>query len=129
VLDAFAILGLLRDEPCADHVERLLRSVANISMSSINLGEVIYKTTRAHGAERAQDVLLHVGSYDMDIIDPDRELVVAAAFLKGLHRMSYADCFAAALAMRLNAALVTGDRDFHQLEGTLTIEWLPEASA
>jgi ribonuclease VapC len=52
-------------------------------------------------------------------------LALAAAYLKGLHPISYADCFAAALAQQLDAAVVTGDPDFRQLEGRVAIEWLP----
>ncbi len=94
-------------------------------MTSINLGEVFYKTMRGHGLEEAQDVLAYIDTYNIEIVDPDRDLVLAAAYLKGLHPISYADCFAAALAMRLDATLVTGDRDFQRLEGELTVEWLP----
>jgi ribonuclease VapC len=41
--------------------------------------------------------------------------------------MSYADCFAAALAQRLDAAVVTGDPEFEDIEraGELKVEWLP----
>jgi predicted nucleic acid-binding protein len=39
--------------------------------------------------------------------------------------MSYADCFAAALAKIKNAELVTGDREFKVVEGELKrIRWL-----
>ena len=35
-----------------------------------------------------------------------------------------ADCFAAALAQRLGAAVLTGDPDFQRLEGAVAVEWL-----
>jgi predicted nucleic acid-binding protein len=38
--------------------------------------------------------------------------------------MSYADCFAAALAKLKKAELVTGDKEFRQVEGELKILWL-----
>jgi predicted nucleic acid-binding protein len=38
--------------------------------------------------------------------------------------MSYADCFAAALAKIKNAELVTGDREFKQLARDVKIHWL-----
>ena len=41
--------------------------------------------------------------------------------------MSYADCFAAALAQRESAAVVTGDPDFRQVEQLVAIDWLPTA--
>jgi len=38
--------------------------------------------------------------------------------------MSYADCFAAALAKLRKAELVTGDRDFKQVEGEVQVLWI-----
>ena len=38
--------------------------------------------------------------------------------------MSYADCFAAALAKINNAELITGDREFKEVEGEVKVVWL-----
>jgi predicted nucleic acid-binding protein len=38
--------------------------------------------------------------------------------------MSYADCFAAALAKHKKAHLVTGDTEFKQVESEIQIIWL-----
>jgi predicted nucleic acid-binding protein len=38
--------------------------------------------------------------------------------------MSYADCFAAALAKTRKAELVTGDREFKQVENDVRVRWL-----
>jgi len=38
--------------------------------------------------------------------------------------MSYADCFAAALAKLHKAELVTGDKDFKQVESEIKILWI-----
>ena len=38
--------------------------------------------------------------------------------------MSFADCFAAALAQRSKAELVTGDSEFKQVEDDIRIDWL-----
>jgi predicted nucleic acid-binding protein len=38
--------------------------------------------------------------------------------------MSYADCFAAALAKQKNALLLTGDFEFKQVEAQIAIDWL-----
>ena len=125
VLDAFALLAYFRKEASGPYVADLLRSGDRLYMCSINLGEVFYKTMREYGIERGRFVLAMIARDPIEIVDPDRDLVLAAAYLKGLHRMSYADCFAAALAQRLNATLVTGDRDFEQLADDIAIDWLP----
>jgi predicted nucleic acid-binding protein len=38
--------------------------------------------------------------------------------------MPYADCFAAALAKLRKAELVTGDKEFRQIEDEVKIQWL-----
>jgi ribonuclease VapC len=96
-------------------------------MTVVNLGEVIYRTIRERGLEQAQEVLARIREFRIEIVEINQELALAAAYLKGLHPISYADCFAAALAQQLDAAVVTGDPDFQQLEGRVAIEWLPAA--
>jgi predicted nucleic acid-binding protein len=55
----------------------------------------------------------------------DLELVRQAAVFKATRKLSYADCFAAALAKTRNAELVTGDREFKVVESDLKkIRWL-----
>ena len=47
-----------------------------------------------------------------------------AAELKAKKKMSYADCFAAALAKLRKAELVTGDKEFRQVAGEVKILWI-----
>jgi predicted nucleic acid-binding protein len=54
----------------------------------------------------------------------DQELIRQAAAFKATKKMSYADCFAAALAKLRNAELLTGDRDFKAVESDLKVGWL-----
>jgi predicted nucleic acid-binding protein len=42
-------------------------------------------------------------------------------FFKSSNKMSYADCFAAALAKLRKVELVTGDGDFRQVEGEVRL--------
>jgi predicted nucleic acid-binding protein len=129
VLDAFALLALFRDETGADRVDSLLRRARagqiEVLMSVINLGEVVYRTARDHSLKRSQEVSAFAQALAIEFIDADRSLALLAAGLKGVYRMSYADCFAAALAQRESATLVTGDPDFRQVEESIPIEWLP----
>jgi predicted nucleic acid-binding protein len=43
---------------------------------------------------------------------------------KARGNISYADCFAAALAKGLGAEVLTGDKEFKVLEGEIGITWL-----
>jgi ribonuclease VapC len=60
------------------------------------------------------------------IIDVNQSLTHEAARLKATYPISYADCFAAALARRLAATVITGDREFLALErdGVVGLTWI-----
>jgi predicted nucleic acid-binding protein len=51
-------------------------------------------------------------------------LAKQAALFKASKRMSYTDCFAAALAKLRKVELVTGDEDFKQVEEEVKILWI-----
>lgn len=133
VLDSFALLALFQAEHGAEQVRDLLqrarREEATLAMAVVNLGEVVYRTIRTRGERRAQDVLVGIEDFSIEFVDIDRELALSAARLKGVFRISYADCIAAALAMRLDATLVTGDPDFRLLEDRVAVEWLTDHEA
>jgi len=93
-------------------------------MSVVNLAEVMYRTERERGLQRAQEALAKVLEYPIELFDVDLELALAAAHIKASHSVALADCFAAALAQRLGAAVLTGDPDFQRLEGAVAVEWL-----
>jgi predicted nucleic acid-binding protein len=132
VLDSFAILALIREEPGATRVrEILLRADAvevRLAMAVVNLGEVFYRTAREEGSSRAEEMLLVIHHYAIELFEVDRALAIAGAELKSRYRMAYADCIAAALALRLGATVMTGDPEFEQVEGVVEIEWLPRAT-
>ena len=93
-------------------------------MSWINAGEVHYIVTRRLGSERAGEFLRRLPSLPVDLVLPDEVDIVAAAELKSQRRISYADAFAAALAIREGATLVTGDPEFRGLSDILAVEWI-----
>jgi len=129
VLDAFALLAMFKAEPGGPRVRELTQKAnsgeVTLVMASVNLGEVFYKTVRQSGLERAQAVVAAAKQLPVEYLPVDQDLALAAAEIKGLHRISYADCIAAALAQRLDATLVTGDDGLRQI-ADLKIEWLPK---
>jgi len=130
VLDSFALLALLQDEPGAPKVQELLNRATigdhEVFITVVNLGEVLYTTENRRGLQAAQEALAGIDQSPIRMVDVDRPLTLAAARLKAATGVGYADCFAAALAQQMTAAVVTGDRDFGMIEG-LDIEWLPAA--
>jgi predicted nucleic acid-binding protein len=107
VLDAWALLALVRDEVAAARVEAKIDE-GDVLMSAINLGEAYYRTTRRQGMERAESVVSDARR-SMTVDVPDWPLVLAAARLKSAHQLSYADAFCVATAQRHRAPVWTGD--------------------
>ena len=132
VLDSFALLALFQEEPGGPRVREVLLQAdageARLAMAVVNLGEVYYRTVRARGRVRANQVLSRTGRYAIEFFEVDRDLALAGATLKSEYRMSYADCIAAALARQLGATVMTGDPEFEQVEGVIEIEWLARAT-
>jgi ribonuclease VapC len=131
VLDSFAVLALLGKEPGSEIVRDLLGKAeagrAGILMTWVNVGEVTYIVERRWGRGRVYQVLGALEATAVEMKSVGRELALTAAQIKAGHRLAYADAFAAALAMREDAVLVTGDPEFRQLAGLVSLEWLPEA--
>jgi len=132
VLDSWALIAFFEDEPAADDVEKLLQQAADekhkLLMSVVNWGEVYYSTMRAVSQEAAEQTAQEIAALPIDIIGVSDDLALAkqAAIFKATHKMSYADCFAAALAKLKNAELVTGEPEFKAVEKEIKINWLPK---
>ncbi len=130
VLDSFALLAFFGDEPGGTQVRELLTSAAagecDLLMSMVNLGEVMYIVERHRGLAQAQKTLARIDELPIEIVDTDRGSALAAAHIKAHCSLSYADCFAAALAQSRGAALVTGDPEFREaaIGKELPILWL-----
>jgi predicted nucleic acid-binding protein len=128
LFDAHAILKWTQKERGYHKVKSLMVACREQSalgyMNQINLGEVYYKTIRAVGLEEAKKFLENFLRLPLSIILPDSELIWKASEIKAEYAISYADCFAAATALRYEAAILTGDPEFKKIESLLSIEWV-----
>ena len=116
-----------RLEEDSTYVHRLLTEHPHDRwMSVINVGEVYYQTLRAEGEDHALSAMESLRKQAIEFVDAGYELTMAAARIKAQFPLSYADCFAAALAQRMRARLVTGDPEFRRVErdGIIEVEWL-----
>jgi predicted nucleic acid-binding protein len=130
VLDSWALMAFFEDEPAAEQVEKLLAQAAadkhKLLLSVVNWGEIYYNTMREVSQEAAEQKAREIATLPIDIVGVAEDLRLArqAAIFKATHKMSYADCFAAALAKSKNAELVTGDPEFKSVEGDVKVSWL-----
>ena len=88
------------------------------------MGEVWYTLAREVSEEDANASVKSLHDLRIQFEDADWTLTQEAARFKSRNKMSYADCFAAALAKVKKAELVTGDKEFKPLDGEIKISWL-----
>ncbi|MBS1830809.1 MAG: type II toxin-antitoxin system VapC family toxin [Acidobacteria bacterium] len=128
VLDSWAMLAWIRDEPPAARVRQILQQAdsgnVRVLMIWINVGEVYYMLIRKQGQEVAEEFRSRLHTLPLELVLPEAADVLAAAELKSHRRISYADGFAAALACRERAALVTGDPELKEMTDILTVDWI-----
>lgn len=128
VLDSYALLALLRDEPGAETVADLLERAGqqnrSVHMTEVNYAEVQYTIRRKDGETVWASIAGELLAAPIEFHPADRRLADVAAGFKARFRISLADAFAAALAKERKAELVTGDPEFRVLEKEIKIRWL-----
>ena len=127
VLDSWAVIAYLEDESSAEKIADIIADAHEnntpLLMSVFNLGEIWYivaRETSESDADRCERELRQLG---IEVIDADWSLTQQAARFKSKNKMSFADCFAAALAKQKKAHLVTGDREFRPVQSVIPIVW------
>ena len=131
VLDANAVLRYL-DPTNAVGAERVhdlflqaQRNQVRLSMSVVNLGEVLYTLIKKIGEQRALHYLRVLQSA-VSVVEADVPRTVQAATLKHQHNLGYADSFAASLALATRATLVSADPTFENVGKSLKWMRLPK---
>jgi len=92
-------------------------------MSEINSAEVYYDVRKTKPAGFAEVWKSAQGSFPITFETPSREEIWEAAELKARYPISYADAFAAALALKHNCPLVTGDPEFRGIQ-EIELHWI-----
>jgi len=128
VLDSWSVIAYLEDEPAGQQVAELIAAAHEagipIRMTVVNVGEVWYILARGTSIADADQSVAELKGLGIEFVEADWKLTREAAGFKARHKISYADCFAAALAKEHKAELVTGDQEFKQVEGEVKIYWL-----
>jgi uncharacterized protein len=128
VVDSWAIIAWLLDQIGASQIQSFLEAAdtgnLQIFMSWINVGEVYYIAARRLGRDKAENFLQRLPSLPIRVELPEESDIVEAARLKSSHRLAYADAFAVALAIREQAAIITGDPKIAAMKDLLMIDWI-----
>jgi len=128
ILDAHGLLVFLEKEPGFEKIESFfvnaIEKDQSLLMTSVNFGEVYYIVLRECGQEKAHEIEKIILTLPIDIIDVDLHLAREAARIKAAKKISYADCFAAALTKIHKGELLTGDKEFKAIENEIKISWI-----
>jgi predicted nucleic acid-binding protein len=128
ILDSFALLAYLTDEPSAARIEMLIEDAkkekCRLLLTLINLGEILYITERRGGVTKAQDTLALLRQLPIDLLPADEQAVFSAAHIKANYALSYADAFVVAAAQKEGAIVLTSDPEFQSVKELINIEWL-----
>jgi predicted nucleic acid-binding protein len=136
VLDSYAVLALLKDEPAATQVQQLVEDQNDAALTPLGIAEVLDHLVRLAGAEEDEAVL---DLAQLGLATPTAvgaELAVRAGLLRARHyhrknrAVSLADCVAAETARPRNSQLASADPhllDLCQDEGIAVIS-LPDSS-
>ena len=128
VLDANALVGFFRKREGAAKVRELLnqadRKQVALCISVVNLAEVLSISARYATLEDATSAIQKVKGL-VEFVSADADQALSAAKLRYRYKLGLADCFAAELAMRTGATLVTADPEFAKLGKQLKILALP----
>lgn len=124
VLDSYAVLALVEDEPGAETVAEIVaRETAELYMSVVNLGEVYYIIVRKQGERAAEDVVRGVTEEEgLTLAEVTWPRAKEAARIKAGGGLSYADAFVLGLGRELGAPVVTGDPEIRDAAGGLGVE-------
>lgn len=120
VLDASALLALLRGEPGSAAVAAVL---AGSAIGAVNLGEVVGHFARNGVA--AEDIRLVLDPLPVERHPFDEELAYAAGLLLPPTRaagLSFGDRACLALAQRLGARVLTADRAWRSIAAAVGVD-------
>lgn len=130
VLDSSALAAYISGDQGFNEVSEMLDAArakrTAVYLTMFGLSELLSEQERAGGASAAESAWARIQSLPLKFTDVDRTLAIAAAHIKACYHLQGADPFAAALAERQHAALVTSNVEYRKLEKLLTIKWLPK---
>ena len=129
VFDTSAILTLTDNELGADEVQAYVSEAIagriRLYGSFVTLTEVEYIALQEEGVEMARQRLIDLNTLPIEWLHSDQALCSEAAKLKATHKISFADSFVAATALRFEGTLVHKDPELKALVGVIKQNMLP----
>jgi len=127
IVDSWAMVAWIRDEPAAGAVEVFLdeaaRGWSHLAMSWLNVGETFYILAKRDSLALAQQFMTRLPSLPIRLVLPDEEGLMAAARIKAAHAVAFGDSFAIGLAQAEQGSVITGDGEIRRC-GLVPVDWL-----
>jgi uncharacterized protein len=127
VVDSWAMVAWIRDEPTAGAVEEYLHDAeagrCHLAMSWINAAETFYILAKRDSPDLAEEFLTRLRSLPIRMVLPDAEGIMAAAQIKALYPVAFGDAFAIALAQSEKGSVITGDGEIRRC-GVVPVDWV-----
>ena len=112
VVDTSALIAVLFEERHARWVaSKLSENVGRLKMSTVNLAEALI-LIRDRQPELYGELETQILSSGIEFVAPDTRQARIASAARIEYPLNLGDCFAYALAVTENAAILTRDRDF-----------------
>ncbi|MDQ3021309.1 MAG: type II toxin-antitoxin system VapC family toxin [Bacteroidota bacterium] len=128
VFDSSALISYLDGEQnagkVADYLEEINEKEMEAFLCVVNFGEIYYHFLRTGGNNTGETILGVIRTLPIKIVEANIELTLSASKIKAFNKMSYADCFAAALTESKKGILITSDKEFKQVEKNIKIDFL-----
>lgn len=129
IIDASAIMAILRDEPDAPFFARQIADATSRRVSAVNFVEaaVVIDASRDPVATRRFDDLLAMAAVSLETVTARQATIARAAyrdFGKGSGhpaKLNFGDCFAYALAKERDEPLLCKGNDFMQTDVTCIV--------
>jgi uncharacterized protein with PIN domain len=127
VVDSWALVAWLRDEPAASAFEVFLEDAdagnIDLLMSWYNVAETFYTLSKRNSAESAEEFIGRLPSLPIRLVLPDEAGIMAAARIKAAHPVAFGDAFAIALAQAERASVITGDDEIRRC-AVAPVDWV-----
>ncbi|MHB1253380.1 MAG: PIN domain-containing protein [Candidatus Humimicrobiaceae bacterium] len=128
VADSYCIITYFEKDKGYEKVIELFckasNSEINLYINLINWGEVYYIILREQGFKMADLFENNFKKLSIEIVSPDMAMIKTASEYKAFNSLSYANCISAADAKKYEGILITGDKEFTQLEKEIYAEWI-----
>ncbi|MEO7142680.1 MAG: type II toxin-antitoxin system VapC family toxin [Bryobacteraceae bacterium] len=127
VVDSWAMVAWVQDEPAAPAVEAFLQDadsgVVELRMSWMNVAETFYIPAKRASPAVAEEFLVRLPSLPVRTVLPGEEDIVAAARIKAAHPVAFGDAFVIALAQAEQASVITGDDEIRRC-AVVPVDWM-----